>query len=90
MIDRYTQAVLTVIACSLSILVFQNFSGIAEADGKECGTPDKPCFVTISHHSTNFISNIASEMCGSSSSPCFVAGDSESRTRHPLKVIVEN
>lgn len=45
MIDRYTKAVLTVIATALSALVIQNSLGNANAQSAQCGTSKDPCFV---------------------------------------------
>jgi hypothetical protein len=45
MIDRYTKAVLTVIAVSLTALVFQNVSTIAFAQNESCGSSKNPCYV---------------------------------------------
>ena len=47
MIDRYTKAVLTVIAIALSTIAVQQVVGPARAQlGTECGSRITPCFVT--------------------------------------------
>jgi hypothetical protein len=45
MIDRYTKAMLTVIAASLTALVFQNVSTIAFTQNEPCGSSKNPCYV---------------------------------------------
>jgi hypothetical protein len=47
MIDRYTKAVLTLIALALVALAVEQGIGRASAEF-QCGTPDTPCFVEAS------------------------------------------
>jgi len=44
--DRYTKAILTVIAIALSIIAFQEAIPEAIAIGGSCGSIIEPCFVT--------------------------------------------
>lgn len=46
MIDRYTKAVLTVIAAALTVLCVQNWTSEATAQGSDCGGISRPCAVT--------------------------------------------
>jgi hypothetical protein len=48
MVDRYTQAVLTVIAASLVALVGQNTVQSAKAQMAQCGDKKSPCYVAAS------------------------------------------
>jgi hypothetical protein len=45
MVDRYTKAVLTVIAGSLAALAIEQAAPAAQAQAMPCGTPKAPCFV---------------------------------------------
>ena len=50
MVDRYTKAVLTVIAAALVALVVQNAAPDASAQIQaRCGDRFKPCYVTTGH-----------------------------------------
>jgi hypothetical protein len=49
MTDRYTKIVLTVIASTLAILVVQNATRPAIAQGGECGSRRNPCHVEVSN-----------------------------------------
>jgi len=46
MIDRYTKAVLTVIAVSLAGICLENAATQAHAQGMGCGSSSTPCYVT--------------------------------------------
>lgn len=46
MVDRYTKAVLTVIAIALAGICFKLFTPAAQAQGLSCGYPSSPCYVS--------------------------------------------
>ena len=56
MLDRYTKAVLTVIAAALVVLVLQNaFPGARAQSGSTCGGARNPCYVTATPSDPVFI-----------------------------------
>jgi hypothetical protein len=59
MIDRYTKAVLTVIAVSLTALVFQNVGTIAFAQNEPCGGNKNPCYVVSTAKQPVWILSVA-------------------------------
>jgi hypothetical protein len=46
MVDSYTKAVLTVIACALLAIALQQFVNPAQSQGGACGDRQNPCSVT--------------------------------------------
>lgn len=63
MLDRYSKAVLTVIAVALTAIAAQQFTGPSRAQS-ECGTAGNPCVVSVDTPS-----------CGQSNDPCYVVVD---------------
>ncbi|MFG1479455.1 hypothetical protein V5F53_12430 [Xanthobacter sp. V4C-4] len=76
MLDRYTKAILTVIAVALTVSVIQRAVAPAEAQGQACGTLQHPCVVVLAARSSAYSDDFT--LCTDTSSPCMVV---ESRSR---------
>lgn len=50
MFDRYTKAVLTVIAISLSVLAIQNIQSASAVGSSGCGSAKDPCHITLAEN----------------------------------------
>lgn len=68
MLDRYTKAILTVIAVALTVSVIQRAIGPADAQNAACGTHlQNPCAVTLVARAGSYSDF---QLCGDLKIPC--------------------